>query len=169
VHALAPGSYLAITHPTADFNAGAIAEAVAAAEHSGISLVPRSHAQTGAFFTGLEMVEPGVVPVLAWRPDDGQPADPHGACYYVGIGCKPLPADTADHRALAACGPSAAKSPRNRNGSTPIIDSGAALLDAPACRDGRHIGGSACVLPDLLHHAARCRQRSPRRPSTRGT
>jgi SAM-dependent methyltransferase len=33
VDALPPGSYLAITHPTADFNAEAMAGAVAAAEH----------------------------------------------------------------------------------------------------------------------------------------
>jgi hypothetical protein len=37
VHALAPGSYLAITHPTADFNAGAIAEAVAAGLHDALA------------------------------------------------------------------------------------------------------------------------------------
>jgi hypothetical protein len=49
-----------------------MAEAVAAAEHGGIRLVPRSHAQTEAFFTSLEMVEPGVVPVLAWRQTTGR-------------------------------------------------------------------------------------------------
>ena len=53
VDALAPGSYLALTHPTADFNAEAMAGAVAAAEHGGITLVPRSRAQTEAYFTGL--------------------------------------------------------------------------------------------------------------------
>jgi hypothetical protein len=89
VDALPPGSYLAITHPTADFNAEAMAGAVAAAEHGGITLVSRSRAQTEAFFTGLDLVEPGVVPVLAWRPDKGQQADPHAAYYYAGIGRKP--------------------------------------------------------------------------------
>jgi len=59
VDALPPGSYLAITHPTADFNADAMAGAVAAAEHGGITLVPRSRAETEAFFTGLDLVEPG--------------------------------------------------------------------------------------------------------------
>jgi O-methyltransferase involved in polyketide biosynthesis len=91
VDALPPGSYLAITHPTADFNAAAMAGAVAAAEHGGITLVPRSQAETEAFFTGLDLVEPGVVPVLAWRPDDGPPADPHSAYYYAGVGRKPNP------------------------------------------------------------------------------
>ncbi len=89
VDALPPGSYLAITHPTADFNADAMAGAVAAAEHGGITLVPRSRAETEAFFTGLDLVEPGVVPVLAWRPDNGPPADPHSAYYYAGVARKP--------------------------------------------------------------------------------
>jgi S-adenosyl methyltransferase len=89
VDALPSGSYLAITHPTADFDAEAMAGAVAAAEHGGITLVPRSRAETEVFFTGLDLVEPGVVPVLAWRPDDGPPADPHSAYYYAGIGRKP--------------------------------------------------------------------------------
>jgi S-adenosyl methyltransferase len=89
VDALPSGSYLAVTHPTADFNAEAMAGAVAAAEHGGITLVPRSRAETEAFFTGLDLVEPGVVPVLAWRPENGPPADPHAAYYYAGIGRKP--------------------------------------------------------------------------------
>jgi len=87
--ALAPGSYLAISHPTADFDADAMADAVAAAEHGGITLVPRSHAETAAFFDGLDLVEPGVVPVLSWRPAGRPPADPHGAYYYAGVARKP--------------------------------------------------------------------------------
>jgi len=89
VDALPSGSYLTITNPTADFNAEAMAGAVAAAEHGGITLVPRSRAETEAFFIGLDLVEPGVVPVLAWRPDDGVPVDPHAAYYYAGVGRKP--------------------------------------------------------------------------------
>ncbi len=89
VNALPSGSYLAVTHPTADFNAEAMAGAVAAAEHGGITLVPRNRTQTESFFTGLELVEPGVVPVLAWRPDPGTQADPLSAYYYAGVGRKP--------------------------------------------------------------------------------
>ena len=89
VDALAPGSYLAISHPTADFNADAMAAAVAAATRGGITLVPRSRAETESFFTGLELVGPGVVPVLSWRPEGGQPADPRSAYYYAGIARKP--------------------------------------------------------------------------------
>jgi hypothetical protein len=88
--ALPSGSYLALTHPTGDFNAEAAAGAAAAAERSGITLVPRGRAEVEAFFAGLELVDPGVVPVLAWRPDpDAPPADPHSAYYWAGIGRKP--------------------------------------------------------------------------------
>jgi hypothetical protein len=89
LEALPSGSYLALTHPTADFNPEAMSGAVAAAEQSGITLVPRSRAEVEAFFAGLDMVEPGVVPVLAWRPDGEPPADPRSAYYWAGIGRKP--------------------------------------------------------------------------------
>ena len=39
------GSYLAITHPTPDFNAEETGGAVAAAEAAGITLVPRGQAE----------------------------------------------------------------------------------------------------------------------------
>ena len=89
--ALPSGSYLALTHPTADFNPQAMAGAVAAAAQSGITLVPRSRAEVEAFFAGLDLVEPGVVPVLAWRPDpdEASPADPQSAYYWAGVGRKP--------------------------------------------------------------------------------
>ena len=89
VEALPQGSYLAITHPTADFNPAAMAGAVTAAGQGGITLVPRSRTQTAAFFTGLDLVEPGVVPVLDWRPDDGPVANPHNCYYYAAVGHKP--------------------------------------------------------------------------------
>jgi hypothetical protein len=86
---LPSGSYLAVSHPTADFDPQAMAGAVAAAEQAGVTLVPRSQAETEAFFTGLELVEPGVVPVLAWQPDEQPPAEPHSAYYWAGVGRKP--------------------------------------------------------------------------------
>jgi hypothetical protein len=85
---LPSGSYVAIAHPTADFNPEAMAVAAAAAEQSGVTLVPRSQAETEAFFTGLDLVEPGVVPVLAWRPEE-PPSEPRSAYYWAGIGRKP--------------------------------------------------------------------------------
>ena len=88
LEAMPPGSYLAITHPTADFNAEAMGGAVAAAERSGVTLVPRNQAETEKFFAGLDVVDPGVTPVLSWRPDK-PPDDPRSAYYWAGIARKP--------------------------------------------------------------------------------
>jgi hypothetical protein len=82
------GSYLAVTHPTPDFNPEETAQAVAAAEAAGITLVPRPQAEIARFFSGLDVVDPGVTPVLSWRPDE-PPADPRSAYYWAGIARKP--------------------------------------------------------------------------------
>ncbi|KXK58267.1 methyltransferase [Micromonospora rosaria] len=86
--ALPSGSYLAITHPTQDFDPVAVGAAVAAATGNGMTLVPRTHAEVERFFEGWELIEPGVVPVLGWRPE--QPvADPSAVYYYAGVARKP--------------------------------------------------------------------------------
>jgi hypothetical protein len=79
--ALAPGgSFVAISHLTADVAPDAVSSGVAAYN----SLVPagitaRSHAEVTALFGGLPLVAPGVVPVNEWRPAvdcrSGQGAD----------------------------------------------------------------------------------------------
>jgi hypothetical protein len=87
--ALPSGSCLTISHPSADFSPEEAADAVAASERSGISFTPRTQAEVAAFFAGLELVDPGVVPVLAWRPDGAAPADPRAVYYYGAMGRKP--------------------------------------------------------------------------------
>lgn len=86
--ALPSGSYLTITHPTADFNAEAMGAIAGSNQQSGITFRPRSKAEVEAFFGGLEMVEPGVVPVLSWRPDEPS-QDPLSAYLYAAVGRKP--------------------------------------------------------------------------------
>ncbi|MEU4780605.1 SAM-dependent methyltransferase [Micromonospora sp. NPDC023633] len=87
--ALPPSSYVAITHPTGDFNPESMAAGVAAAADSGMTLVPRTREEVARFFDGWELVEPGLVPVMAWQPDDGEPADSHAAYYWAGVARKP--------------------------------------------------------------------------------
>jgi hypothetical protein len=87
--ALPSGSYLAISNITADFDPDSAAVAQAAGQRSGVTYVPRSHAEVAAFFTGLDLVDPGVVPLLAWRPDDGTPEDPIAVPSYAAMGRKP--------------------------------------------------------------------------------
>ena len=89
--ALPSGSCLAVTNLTTDFlDPERAAVAVSAAQGSGITYVPRTEEQVAAFFTGLDMVTPGVVPVLAWRPDpDDVPEHPRAAYVYAAVGRKP--------------------------------------------------------------------------------
>lgn len=86
--ALPVGSHVAITHPTQDFDPPVMAEVVKAAEHGGMTLVPRDRERTERFFGDWELVEPGLVPVMAWRPEDGPPGDPRAAYYWAGVARK---------------------------------------------------------------------------------
>ncbi|WBB80724.1 SAM-dependent methyltransferase [Micromonospora sp. WMMD882] len=86
--ALPSGSYLAITHPTPDFNPEAVAAAVAAATANGVTLVARTRAEVERFFDGWELVDPGIVPVPAWRPDGAPPVDPEAVYYWSGVARK---------------------------------------------------------------------------------
>jgi S-adenosyl methyltransferase len=88
--ALPSGSYLTITHLTADFvspEEAAVAEA--AGKDAGVTYAPRSQAEVTKFFSGLDLVDPGVMPLLAWRPDGGAPENPRATSIYTAVGRKP--------------------------------------------------------------------------------
>jgi hypothetical protein len=88
--ALPPGSYLTLSHLTADFlDPEQAAAGQAAGQRGGVTYVPRTQAEVAAFFTGLDLVEPGVVPLVTWRPDVETPADPLAAHSYAAMGRKP--------------------------------------------------------------------------------
>jgi S-adenosyl methyltransferase len=91
VDVLPSGSYVALTHPTGDFDPEAMAGVRAVAKGAGMTILPRSRDQVAAFLDGLEVVEPGVVPVLTWRPDAKETGDvdPHSAYYWAAVGRKP--------------------------------------------------------------------------------
>jgi S-adenosyl methyltransferase len=83
--ALAPGSFVAISHLTADFAPQAVSSGVAAYN----TLVPaaitaRSHAEVTALIGRLSLVAPGVVPVSEWRPDHA-PLRADRADMYAGL------------------------------------------------------------------------------------
>jgi len=88
--ALPPGSYLTVSHLTADFlDPEQAAAGQAAGQRSGVTYAPRTQAEVAAFFAGLDLVEPGVVPLVTWRPDGETPADPLAAHSYAAMGRKP--------------------------------------------------------------------------------
>jgi hypothetical protein len=89
--ALPRGSYLALSHGTADFHDGAVVrEAKAVYEGATAPLVLRSHAQISGFFDGFVLVDPGVVQVPSWRPDHRtpRPRDLAKIGIYGGVGRK---------------------------------------------------------------------------------
>jgi len=89
VDALASGSYLVLSQTTPDFNPEAMRGLAAVSEQGGIPNVPRTFADTEPFFSGLELVEPGLVPIAAWRPDPGIQQDPRSVYVYGGVARKP--------------------------------------------------------------------------------
>ena len=89
--AIPSGSFLAVTHVAGDMGRmtpGALEAARRLSELLPQRVHPRSHAQVTKFFDGLELVEPGVVPVQQWRPaSDDEAAAP--AALWGGVARKP--------------------------------------------------------------------------------
>jgi SAM-dependent methyltransferase len=87
--AMAPGSYLVISHGTADNRPETAAEGIQVLQRSGVDITMRTREQVERLFTGFELVEPGLVWVPLWRPDD--PEDAEGAeqsIMFAGVGRK---------------------------------------------------------------------------------
>ncbi|MFC7341864.1 SAM-dependent methyltransferase [Saccharopolyspora griseoalba] len=69
---LAPGSYLVLTHSTAEIHGEPMREAMREiTERGGTPIRPRTAAEIEEFFKGTTLLEPGVVTCSLWRPDDG--------------------------------------------------------------------------------------------------
>lgn len=88
-NAMAPGSFLVISHGSADESAEGFSEAAEQAYNSAtVELALRSREQVARFFDGLDMVPPGVVAAQSWRPDISPDTGmPLGV--YAGVGRKP--------------------------------------------------------------------------------
>lgn len=86
--ALPSGSYLALTHPTHDFDPEAVDVVTTAARKAGMTFAPRSRGEVQSFFGDWSMESPGLVPVKAWRPET-EPDQPKSAYYWAGVAHKP--------------------------------------------------------------------------------
>jgi S-adenosyl methyltransferase len=94
--ALPTGSYLAISHATRDIpvrpdmSAAEMAEMGARVERlyqqTTAFLVTRTRAQVERFFDGVDLLDPGLVEIQRWRPDDPNSILPGG--FYGGVGRK---------------------------------------------------------------------------------
>jgi SAM-dependent methyltransferase len=91
VDAVAPGSYLVVSHPARDVQADTVA---AITKHVN-QLMPatpmtlRKRAEVGRFFGGLDVLPPGLVSQNRWRPDRPVPDDEPDLACYVAVGRKP--------------------------------------------------------------------------------
>jgi S-adenosyl methyltransferase len=85
--ALAPGSYVIITVGRAD---AAIGEQVTAA-YDAAPLYNHSTEEVASFFTGLDLVDPGITEARAWRPDwpDSGSLPLRAGHILAGVGKKP--------------------------------------------------------------------------------
>jgi hypothetical protein len=89
VGALAPGSYVVVSHAAADIGNGDMASMASRLnELMAQQTVLRRREQVADFFVGLDLVEPGLVRVPEWRPamaiDAGAPAQ-----MWAGVALKP--------------------------------------------------------------------------------
>ncbi|GAA2471362.1 SAM-dependent methyltransferase [Winogradskya humida] len=90
---VAPGSYLVVSHATGDF-----LDEATRLWLSTHDFVFRDRGEFSEFFTGLDLVTPGIVPITAWRPGaDDKPPPPDQAPVYGAIGRKPVPATREHH------------------------------------------------------------------------
>jgi len=89
--ALAPGSYVAISHGTADTLSDEVAQRGRELfERTPTPYFARTRAEVERLFAGLDLVEPGVVWTPEWRPEhpDEVGDDPERSAAYVGVGRK---------------------------------------------------------------------------------
>ncbi|MGW3473543.1 SAM-dependent methyltransferase [Saccharopolyspora sp. NPDC000995] len=88
--ALAPGSYLALSHFTANISPDEMAGVIEVMRRSADPIHTRTHTEITELFTGFDLVDPEVVGTALWRPDRPEQAadEPGGSQIYAGVGRK---------------------------------------------------------------------------------
>jgi S-adenosyl methyltransferase len=85
--AVPSGSHLALSHPVEGVSEEMAEAARRWNERSPTKITLRSHAEISRFFDGLELLEPGVVELPQWRPDE--PSEQVGPVpHHCGVGRK---------------------------------------------------------------------------------
>jgi hypothetical protein len=87
---LVPGSYLVISHATADEDEvqRAVTEFIGENSKGNFGRI-RTRPEVGQFFDGLELAEPGLVKITDWRPDGRDEAESPRFFGFGGVGRKP--------------------------------------------------------------------------------
>lgn len=84
--ALAPGSYLALTHLTDDFDDTTSDEIIEKLKQSQNTVLSRNKTEIQSFFGDFELVEPGLVGTSQWRPE--RDTDDENDGLYAGVARK---------------------------------------------------------------------------------
>jgi len=85
---LAPGSYLTISHATHESAPGTVAAIADMYKSTTAPAHARAAAEILPFFSGFDLVEPGLVFLPLWRPDGRVPEHPEKFWFYAGVGRK---------------------------------------------------------------------------------
>jgi SAM-dependent methyltransferase len=87
---IAPGSYLVISHGTAESRPEVATEGVQVLQRGRVGATLRTREQVQRMFTGFELVEPGIVWIPQWHPDEpaGAGDDPEQSIMIAGVGRK---------------------------------------------------------------------------------
>ena len=85
---LPAGSYLVISHVTGDHDPEAWARFLEVMRRQGMHSVQRSLDDVTRFFGELDIVAPGVVPILRWRPDEQTTLTDAQVALHGGVGRK---------------------------------------------------------------------------------
>ncbi|MGI8912321.1 MAG: SAM-dependent methyltransferase [Chloroflexota bacterium] len=98
--ALAPGSYLVVSHGTREHDAPPAVKEQVLRLYRGTSnpAHPRSRADIARFFEDFDLVEPGLVHTPLWRPNDSSDplfGSPERSATYAGVARKPATATGA--------------------------------------------------------------------------
>jgi hypothetical protein len=89
VDAMAPGSYLVLSHIAAE-DTDEQSQARQLYQKDAIPVLGRTRDQLAAFFTGTEIVEPGIVWTPQWHPETyDDVTEPERSKGYAGVGRKP--------------------------------------------------------------------------------
>ena len=84
--ALAPGSFVAVSHATGDFHPELAAKVTTIYQQASAPLVLRSRAQVARLFHGFELVAPGLVQPAVWRLDGEGSTNPAAGGFHAGVG-----------------------------------------------------------------------------------
>ena len=83
------GGYLVVSHITSDgTDAGVVRTIKKVYDNASAPAVFRSRSEIRSFFTGFDLVKPGLVEVSEWRGNSRPPAKPPALRFLAGVGRK---------------------------------------------------------------------------------